>query len=170
MATSLEELLDKQALHELLMRYCRGVDRNDAELLASVYHSDAYDDHGIYRGDAHGFVEWVLGRQEGTRSSMHCILNEYFTLDGDVAHGECYFVWCATSPEDAAAPPELTMTGGRYIDRFERRDGEWRIARRQVVLEWGRVFLQTEAPLDAFVSARRDRSDPSYLELDDARP
>ena len=43
---ALRVLLDKQEIHEVLMRYCRGIDRCDAELLHSVYHPDATDDHG----------------------------------------------------------------------------------------------------------------------------
>ena len=41
-----QELLDKQAIHEVMIRYCRGLDRMDAELVGSAYHPDAHDDHG----------------------------------------------------------------------------------------------------------------------------
>ena len=33
----------------------------------------------------------------------------------------------------------LETFGGRYVDRFERRDGEWKIAHRTVVHEWDKV-------------------------------
>jgi hypothetical protein len=165
----MDELLDKQALHELLVRYCRAVDRCDAELLASVYHPDAEEDHGLYRGGIPEFVDWVLGRQRRIQSSMHCILNEYFEVDGDVAHGESYWMWCARPARVAGRPEDdprtLVTTGGRYIDRFERRSGEWRIARRRVVLEFDRVLHDVEPLTEGFLVGRRDRDDISYEEL-----
>ena len=42
-----QELLDKQQIHEALMRYARGVDRGDAALICSAYHPDAVDEHGV---------------------------------------------------------------------------------------------------------------------------
>ncbi len=51
----IEELLDKQALHENLMTYCRGIDRMDLELMKSTYWPDGTDDHGRFVGNAH---EW----------------------------------------------------------------------------------------------------------------
>src|SRR5690606_8703026 len=43
---ALQAALDREAIHTVLMRYCRGVDRLDRDLIASVYHPDAYDHHG----------------------------------------------------------------------------------------------------------------------------
>jgi hypothetical protein len=58
----------------------------------------------------------------------------------------------------------IEQAGARYIDRFERRDGEWRIARRVAVIDWY-VTGSRGAPsahLDAFLRGRRDRADPVY--------
>jgi hypothetical protein len=66
---ALQVLLDKQEIHEVLMRYCRGIDRCDAELLRSVYHADAVDDHGQLNGKAADFIPWAikaLERDENT--------------------------------------------------------------------------------------------------------
>jgi hypothetical protein len=55
---------------------------------------------------------------------------------------------------------DLVM-GIRYLDRFERRGGEWRIARREVRYEWQRLD-----PLDPrepdWTLGSRDRLDPVY--------
>ena len=43
-------LLDKQEIYEVILRYCRGIDRLDEELLLSVFHPDAYADFGTLKG------------------------------------------------------------------------------------------------------------------------
>ena len=48
----LRELLDKQEIHEVLLRYCRGVDRCDRDMIAACYHPDAIDDHGDWVASA----------------------------------------------------------------------------------------------------------------------
>jgi len=137
MDRALQELLDKQALHDLLMRYCRGVDRRDAELLKSVYHADARDEHaGPHNGDANGFIQSIVDPKIKRPDGMHCIMNEYFRIDGDVAYGESYFAAFQVRDVDGHDSRTVTMSGGRYIDRFERRNGEWRIAHRRLVSEF----------------------------------
>ncbi len=37
-----------------------------------------------------------------------------------------------------------TLTGGRIVDRFEKRDGEWRIAHRKITLDWNRDMPMAE--------------------------
>ena len=60
MADALQTLIDKQALHELVLRYCRACDRRDFVLLRSLYHDDAIDDHGaMFCGSADEFLVWL---------------------------------------------------------------------------------------------------------------
>jgi len=159
----LRELLDRQAIRDKLMAYCRGVDRQDAELLLSVYHPDAIDDHGMVVVSPQGFVDWVfpvLKAQGGV--CQHIIANHSCELDGDTAHTETYWIAVTTAPGKPASP-----SGGRYIDRFEKRNGEWRIAARKCVMEWyTNPDGLTEAgrkTLDGSGYVARDRSDVSYL-------
>ena len=88
---ALRVLLDKQEIHEVLMRYCRGIDRCDAELLHSVYHPDATDDHGLFKGKAADFIPWALKALTRDDNTSHYIANELIEVDGDVAHCESYF-------------------------------------------------------------------------------
>jgi len=88
---ALRVLLDKQEIHEVLMRYCRGIDRCDAELLHSVYHPDATDDHGLFKGRAADFIPWALKALVRDDGTSHYIANELIEVDGDVAHCESYF-------------------------------------------------------------------------------
>jgi hypothetical protein len=62
MEAKVQELLDKQEIYEVLMRYCRAIDRGDEPLMRSVYHPDGIDHHGIFDGKASDFCEFLLRR------------------------------------------------------------------------------------------------------------
>ena len=156
---------DRREIYQVLMNYCRAVDRLDRELLLSCYHPDAVDDHGIFMGGPEAFADWALAlhRQHQT-SSQHAITNHSCEVDGDVAHTESYYYFAGMN----VGQPPLTLCGGRYIDRFERRNGEWRIAARMSLMEWhgtpGPIFMGREQvlPDGHGHESRRDRQDPCY--------
>src|ERR1700737_3896836 len=127
------ELRDRQAIHDCLMTYSRGIDRHDRELLLSVYHDDAIDDHGVFVGSPAEFVDWALDMHTRLHlSHQHCIYNFTCELDGDVAHTEAYYMFVGMN----RAGTPMAMSGGRYIDRLEKRDGRWAIAARVCVRDW----------------------------------
>ncbi len=134
---ALQALLDKQEIHEVLMRYCRGVDRCDAELIRSAYHPGAIDNHGYFQGPVEEFIPWILNAHQDFLSTSHAVCNEMVELDGDKGYGEAYVIVFLRFERDNEKW-DLSF-GGRYIDRFERRDGSWRIAERTVLREWTRV-------------------------------
>ena len=128
-----EELRDRQAIQDLLATYSRGVDRLDRELLLSVYHPDAIDDHGVFIGTPEEFVDWAIAMHTAAHlSHQHCVLNHTCDLDGEVAHTETYFMFVAMNR--AGVP--MATTGGRYIDRMEKRNGRWAIAARVCIRDW----------------------------------
>lgn len=160
----LQAMLDRSEILDCLHRYCRGMDRLDRDLARSAYHDDAIDDHVAYSGPVDGFLDWAFAYHDGQRRHQHYVTNHHVELDGDVAHSETYYLFVGTMRDDEAP---LTVTGGRYIDRFERREGRWAIAARQCLVEW-----MTEQPSllgpaarafgDAFATIARDRTDVSY--------
>lgn len=170
-------LQDRQAIHDCLMTYSRAVDRLDRELLLSVYHHDAIDDHGVFVGGPEAFADWVIPMHTATHlSHQHCIFNSTVDLDGDVAHVESYFMFVGLNRKGKP----LAMSGGRYLDRFEKRDGRWAIAVRLCVRDWAPVDEVAEVLDQASLTivaldertaelmrtgaqVARDRSDPSYL-------
>jgi hypothetical protein len=158
----LQELIDRADIHDALLRYTRGVDRLDEELLRSAYHPDAIDDHGIFRGTVEEFIAWAFaGHRAGHHGEQHYITNHTCEIDGDVAHTETYFMMVG---RNRTGTP-VTLHGGRYIDQFERREGNWRIAHRVSMVEWtGGVTEADLPPVDRKENGTvaRDRSDTSY--------
>lgn len=169
----LRALLDKEAIRECLFRYCRGVDRADEELLRSAYWTDAFDSHGAYVGPAEGFIAQALPRLRSGGRGVHQVSNVLIELHGDRAAVESSFLALQTN---AAAPALETFLCGRYLDRFERRGGEWRIAQRTVVYDWIEERTRPElAQEDAQLFAKRQPTgartpaDPLYAFLDRVR-
>ncbi len=153
-AGALQELLDRQAIHDVLMRYSRGVDRLDRELILSVYHPDATDDHGVFIGGPREFADWVIGMHTRLHlSHQHCQFNSTVDLDGDVAHAETYYMFIGMN----RSGEPLSTSGGRYIDRLERRDGRWAISARVCIRDW--------APLEQ-VATSLDQSAMTVVDLD----
>lgn len=130
---TVQDLLDREAIRECLHRYCRGIDRADEEALRSAYWPDATDNHGAYKGSAGGFIDQALPKLRAGGRYFHAICNMGIELQGRQASVESYFIALQVA---AAAPTRETFLAGRYLDRFECRDGEWRIAARTVVYDW----------------------------------
>ncbi|MFO0687963.1 MAG: nuclear transport factor 2 family protein [Myxococcota bacterium] len=182
---------DRAAIHRQLVRYCRGVDRRDLELVRSTYHPDAFDDHGSYKGDVEGFLAFVRDAVHARfRTTMHKLGQSLIEIDGDVARSEsyaiCHHVMAEPDPAaGGASAVESGMPGGkgaamgseagstrtrdvadmvmgiRYVDRFERRGGEWRIARRELRWEWVRTD-RLEALDPTWTAGRADREDAVF--------
>lgn len=162
---------DRAAIYRQLVRYCRGVDRRDLELVRSTYHPDAYDDHGTYKGDVEGFLEFVKNEVHARfRTTMHKLGQSLIEIDGDVAHAEsyaiCHHVMAEANPKaevGAMATRDVAdrVMGIRYLDRFERRGGEWRIARRELRWEWARMD-RLETLDSTWTHGRTDGGDPVY--------
>jgi ketosteroid isomerase-like protein len=142
-AQALRRLTDERQIRDAICRYARGVDRGDWELVRSAYHPDAYDEHGDYKGGIDGFIAWLDERFAGVDNSMHFLGQSLVEFGGaDVALVETYFV---SRRLTAPKPGDPTSAGvgdalareawGRYVDRFERRAGAWKVAHRTVVLE-----------------------------------
>ena len=161
----LRELVGRQAIHDVIIRYCRGVDRMDRELLLSAYHPDAIDDHGLFVGGPEAFASYFLAFHRSQQSAtQHIITNHFCELDGDTAHCETYWLFAAMNREG----PALSLGGARNVARMERRGGRWAIAQRKCLYDWQGVpgdYDLTPEQLKAMLGAgptARDRSDPSY--------
>jgi hypothetical protein len=131
-----EELADIEACKEAALRYCRGVDRLDPDEMRSAYWDDATDDHGNFVGNAWTFVDRCMVGHDRWAWTLHTTYNHVVELDDDGVHarGECYNIAHLGRPDD----DKVDMWYGRYLDRYEKREDEWRIIERVCVHEGDR--------------------------------
>lgn len=162
----LDTVVSRQQIADLTAAYCRGVDRADPALLAEVFHEDATVISGAFNGNGKAFATEICRIVEDAfAQTFHSIANQWVEVSGDGAVGETYVIACSTSKGEA--PATDTLTGGRYIDRFERRNGTWRIAERTFVLDWARSEPSTrelDGPLYGALDLRggRREADPFH--------
>jgi hypothetical protein len=157
-------LTDRQEIYDCLVRTSRGNDRFDKELIVGSYHPDGLhelgatfipgQEYGDYANASHAAICDV---------NMHAVTMHSCDIDGDVAHAESYVIGLFA---DKGAETSR-MLAGRYLDRLERRDGEWKIALRRTTVEVimeGKAVLPNGAALrgSGYLRGGRDRADPSY--------
>jgi hypothetical protein len=152
-------LSDRQQIFDCLHRFNRGLDRLDVESVRSAYFADAFDHHGPFQGSPEEFVEWVMPHMRAWDTSLHILDLNNLTLDGDSADSECYALFMQRRADGTV----LDFGGARYLDHLERRDGEWRIANRTLIVDWTARAEVTALPdTDKHRPGARDRTDPSY--------
>ena len=139
MRYTLEQFNDLEDIKNVARRYCRGVDRLDPDEMKSAYWPDATDDHGVFVGNAWEFVDHCMVSHLRWKSTSHCIFNHVIELDdsGLEARGESYNVSYLLQKDSNV----LDTWHGRYLDLYEKREGEWRIIERVCVHE----FTMSEA-------------------------
>jgi hypothetical protein len=147
---ALQALLDREAIRECIFRYCRGIDRVDEEALRASYWPDATDRHGPWQGSANAFIEAALPKLRESTRMIHHVGNLSIELRGQRAAVETYFLaWQRERKADGSE--HESFLAGRYVDRFEKRGDEWRVAARVVVYDW----LQHLGPAPAAPDAER---------------
>ncbi len=138
---TLQSLLDKQAIHELMVDYCRAVDRLDVNLLKSLFHAEGTIDlgHGIFQGAVTPFAEWLLEAfSQYVRATQTCLSNVRIQLRAEQALVESYFVMQQRVEKPGQA--EDVFIAGRFLDRVSRKNGVWKIIHRKWVLDWTRTL------------------------------
>lgn len=157
-------LTDRQAILDCVTRNSRGNDRFDAELTAGTYHPDGWHELGHSRipgpayGDHANHAHAAL-----CEVNLHNVTMQTCEIDGDVAHAESYVIGLFADKGVETS----RILAGRYLDRLERRDGEWRIVLRRATVE---VVMEGKAmmpngrtpPGSGYLKGSRDRLDPSY--------
>ena len=154
---------DREAITDLIYRYCRAMDRIDRELGYSIWHFDGTADYGaqVYQGNAHGFVDQVCAQHSGLLRHSHQVTNIIIEIDGDRAGSEAYYT-TALRMLRGEVPHEIRVWG-RYLDRWSKRDGRWGIDHRIALRDFDDIRPVT--PMSNDERSTRDRDDPSYSVL-----
>jgi ketosteroid isomerase-like protein len=158
-------VVDQQEITDVIYRYCRGIDRCDFDLVRSCYHPDATDDHGDFRGGVDDFIAFVQQGLPRFERTMHFVGNLLVEVTGDAARVESYLIAHHHMRASNTKPERDFNVGLRYVDDFERRSGEWRIAARVCVFDWWRidpVLPGNWVPLDRSALGRRDGGDAVF--------
>lgn len=159
------DLSPVEAVRRILHLYCRSVDRLDADLLRSIYHDDAICDFGAFQGNAIAMVPAIIARLESDYlRTSHLLHSSAIDVDGDGAIAETYFTAILLHANSDTAIEECNQ--GRYLDRLERRDGAWKIARRTVVIDSLNASpvtpARSEDEMACLHRGQRGRDDPCY--------
>jgi len=167
MGKSIEQVVAESEIREVHARYCRSADRMDFDLYRTCFHPDAVLKFSFFTGSVDEFIQMAKESLARYALTTHFAGNSLIKVDGDSAACEFYTLATHRIAADDNGPERDYAASVRYIDRMERRDGEWRIARRQCMLDWARtdpVPDYCEGPKSGN-DARRDLRDPSYAEL-----
>ncbi|SPM38144.1 hypothetical protein BN2156_02180 [Mycobacterium numidiamassiliense] len=157
-------LLDRTAIHDCIARHARGCDRHDADLISAAYYEDGIDEHGFAVNSGPDYGDWAnKTHAETSIVHTHNITTQSIEIDGDTAHAESYVIVVLIGPDGGSAQ----FITGRYLDRLERRDGQWRIVVRRSTVEG--MFLADARVLQSkffkekgYLVGTRDRQDLSY--------
>lgn len=136
------ELADRAAIHDCLVFYTRGVDRRDIDLMRQAYWPDATDDHAMMPPmSAEDFINLAAAEDANAalEATQHVLSNVLIDIVGATAYVESYVTAYHRFRHEDGERRDL-IAGARYIDRMEKRDDEWRIARRVVKIDWLREY------------------------------
>lgn len=157
----IETAHDCEAIRHCLATYARGVDRHDRETILRSYWPDGWDDHVQFSGSPSDFADWVLNLLRDEVSAFHFLGQSLIEVSGREASVETYYL--AKRYLKTADGLIARESIGRYLDKFEKRGDEWRIQKREVLVDG---MLETPAPImikfEGNASDRRWPADPSY--------
>ena len=134
----IQEILDKESIRDLVHIYCRAADRHDHELMRTLYHEDAHDDHGsFFKGKAMEFIDLLPEIQKSMGILHHNVTTHNIHLKGNKAEGETYILaFHQVLTDDQQFD---VLIGGRYFDEYEKRNGTWKFSSRAVDADWAYV-------------------------------
>lgn len=131
----LDLLQAKQDLLELNARYCEGVDRGERDTLTALWWPEGTIDFGLFDGPGAEFAELIGAPNPALEVNFHFASNQRFEIDGERANGRSYVIGKTCMVGEDGARTEQ-MVGGRYLDKYERRQGQWRFLKRLFVIDW----------------------------------
>ncbi len=161
--TITQALQDREDIRQLAALYMRGLDRLDVDLLRAQFWDDARLEYGIYSGSPAGFAEFCMQALREHVRNHHMIGQHIIELSGDEAFGEVYYQAYHKVMGGDGSHRDLFISG-RYVDRYERRDGFWKFAYRSELVDWVRDNPSADSMLDEtpMIIGQRKPLDPLY--------
>lgn len=180
---ALQSIEDRIQIQDVIHRWCRAIDRLDFDGISACFHEDAHDDHVFYKGDIPGLIDCLKARHKAISFSMHAVSNVLieFGSSGE-AVVESYVQVVQRRPLGSGRASDVRADGiatacdsnvsevfCRYVDRFEKRNGSWKIAERILLIDSAREYDDREPvhrlpPEGSVNRGRRDPSDTVYRE------
>jgi len=155
---------DRFAIIDLAALYMRGLDRLDGALLEAQFWPEARLEYGIFSGGPADFAAFCMAALKDHERNHHMLGQHLIDFVApDEAFGEVYYQAYHRVRDEAGAARDLFIAG-RYVDRYERRGGAWRMAYRSELVDWVRDDPATDAMLEAapFIVGARKSADPLY--------
>ena len=129
-AEALRDLLERDAITRLMVRYADRIDANDPVGAAACF---APDGVGVYWGDYRGreaIAERLTGILAGFHATSHHLTNVQIELTSETTAQAQSYVYAFHRLKGSF---EQMHYWGRWVDEVEKVDGEWLFARREVV-------------------------------------
>lgn len=127
-------LLDREQIRDCIARLARGEDRRDSALIEQCYWQDANVDFGIFTGSFAEYLAWVVPGSPAVPLTLHTLGQSLIELHATVAAVETHVT--SYHRIDMGEQHRDIVIGGRYLDRMEQREGQWRIAQRTMLYDW----------------------------------
>ncbi len=156
-----EILWAEREITRVILAYARAVDLLDFSKLRDCFHPDARIHYGeIFSGQRDEALAWLENSLSRLKGTLHDFGAPWIELDLAAGRATCetYATNSARFPEDAEGRVLLNVTGTRYLDVFERRDGAWRILERRNRISWAQNTYEIPTPPPPFtVGSPRQR-------------
>jgi hypothetical protein len=171
---TVRQLKDRQDIFDCLQRESRGRDRQDSEQIASCWWPEGIDEHGAFTHRMPDYPERAnLGHRMNFHMTSHNLTNHLCEIDGDTASCETYVVGGLRWLDEGERAGTTSLAFGRYLDRLEKRSGEWRLLTRRCTIEMTADadggWLHSAA-IKGFLKPLWSKEDPSYERPIVARP
>lgn len=134
MDQEVQEFVDRAKVRDCIERLARGEDRRSAEIITACFWPDAKVDLGIFLGSFDEYLAYVVPGADSIPVTLHTLGQSLIELDGDTARVESHVT--SYHRVDMGEEERDLVLGGRYLDRLEKREGEWRIAARTMLYDW----------------------------------
>lgn len=131
---------DERLIKNLLFEYTNRLDGGDFDGMAALFDGASFGFENVpdpvtYHGSQElldNFSSYIAIYDDGTPRTKHVMTNVAITFDGaDRAEARSYLIVF----QQCEGFPLQAIVGGRYHDRFEKRDGSWHFVERVFYLD-----------------------------------